>query len=491
MWEMKKLERSMGRAGDQAHWRELAAEHDRVSGADSWRQREDGELFDARQIRSRYHRLRERCEEGDTEEVLFALNEGIHGNMGGMGKPILYKQSKLGTKVLIEDYVSTLEYALRQVAAAPEAEIPFDDKLDFFRRASHCFGRSALTLSGGSGLIYFHHGVVHSLLEADLLPKVISGSSAGAWMCAQLGTMNDEQLRNHFLHKRYDFNNDLSAGEMLGLLSGRNRSEVENERDEVIDAFVGNQTFQEAYEHTGRYINISIAPYERHQTSRLMNAIASPNVTIRSAVRASSSVPGMVEPVGLEAKDSRGRIKPYLRNRLWVDGSFSEDLPFKRLSRLFGVNHYIVSMINPMAVPFLREDPKTAPDSVRKSMRSLYFQALKESIKTARRWAAPGIRNRADAMLGMVYQLMDQDYSGDINIVMNTAQIRPRHLTFNYKGEDDIQGLIQAGQRAAWPKIDQIRNATLVSRVVDELLTELEQDAVANKHTTHKAHMTL
>ena len=25
MWEMKKLERSMSRAGDQTHWRELAA----------------------------------------------------------------------------------------------------------------------------------------------------------------------------------------------------------------------------------------------------------------------------------------------------------------------------------------------------------------------------------------------------------------------------------------------------------------------------------
>jgi predicted acylesterase/phospholipase RssA len=491
IWEMKKLERSMGRAEDLDAWRALAATHDRVSGADAWKHREDSELYDARQIRSRYHLLRERSEEGDNEEVLFALNEGIHGNMGGMGKATLYKRSKQGTKVLIEEYVQTVCSALRQVAAAPEADIPFDDKLDFFRRASHCFGRSALALSGGSGLIYFHHGVVQTLLEANLLPKVISGSSAGAWMCAQLGTLRDEELRDHFLSKRYEFNHGLSSAEILGLFSGQNRSVVENSRDEVIEAFIGNQTFQEAYEHTGRYINISIAPFERHQNSRLLNAIASPNVTIRSAVRASSSVPGMVGAVGLEAKDSRGRVKSYLRNQLWVDGSFSEDLPFKRMSRLFGVNHYIVSMINPMAVPFLREDPKTAPDSVRKSLRSLYFQGLKESIKTARRWAAPGIRNRTDALLGMVYRLMDQDYSGDINIVMRASQIRARHMLFSYRGEDEIEELIRAGQRATWPKLDQIRNATSVSRVVDELLSTLELDAVANKHTTHKAHMTL
>lgn len=490
-WRLRQLERAMSGAEDMLQWRQLAAAHDRLSGADMWKEREDSELFDARQIQNRYHRLRERCEERCSDEILFALNEGIHGNMGGMGGAALYERSMLGTKSLIENYVAMINTALRQLAAVPEAEIPFDRKLDFFRRASHCFGRSALALSGGSGLIYFHHGVVQSLLDVDLLPKVISGSSAGAWMCAQLGTRSNEELRNYFRQKRYEFNHGLSRREMMGVFSGQNRHSMENARDAVIDAFVGNQTFQEAFEHTGRYINISIAPFERHQTSRLMNAIASPNVTIRSAVRASSSLPGMVNPVGLEAKDSRGRIKPYLRHRLWVDGSLSEDLPFKRLARLFGVNHYIVSMINPLAVPFLRKDPKTTPDSVVKSMRSLYFHSLKETIKTARRWAVPGQRNRVDAMLGTAYQLMNQDYSGDINIVMKPSQIRARHMLFEYKDEGDIQGLILAGQRACWPRIDRIRIATAVAGVVDELLEELEQEAIIGNHAVHQAHMTL
>jgi NTE family protein len=199
----------------------------------------------------------------------------------------------------------------------------------------------------------------------------------------------------------------------------------------------------------------------------------------------------MVDPVGLEAKDSRGRIKPYLRHRLWVDGSLSEDLPFKRLSRLFGVNHYIVSMINPLAVPFLRKDPKTTPDSIAKSMRSLYFHGLKETIKTARRWSVPGQRNRMDAMLGTAYRLMNQDYSGDINIVMNPSQIRARHMLFEYEDEEEIQGLIRAGQRACWPRLDRIRIATAVSGVVDELLEEMEQEAITSKHAPRKAHMTL
>ena len=47
---------------------------------------------------------------------------------------------------------------------------------------------------------------------------------------------------------------------------------------ESIERNIPNMTFQEACEKTGRYINISIAPHESYQKSRLLNAIASPNV---------------------------------------------------------------------------------------------------------------------------------------------------------------------------------------------------------------------
>ena len=48
------------------------------------------------------------------------------------------------------------------------------DMLEFFRRASHCFGRSALMLSGGGVLGFYHLGVVKTLLDQGLLPRVIS-----------------------------------------------------------------------------------------------------------------------------------------------------------------------------------------------------------------------------------------------------------------------------------------------------------------------------
>jgi predicted acylesterase/phospholipase RssA len=42
------------------------------------------------------------------------------------------------------------------------------------------YGRSALLLSGGGGLGIYHMGVVKALLEVGMLPRVISGSSAGS-----------------------------------------------------------------------------------------------------------------------------------------------------------------------------------------------------------------------------------------------------------------------------------------------------------------------
>ncbi|MCA9580009.1 MAG: hypothetical protein KC668_31490, partial [Myxococcales bacterium] len=176
------------------------------------------------------------------------------------------------------------------------------------------------------------------------------------WLCAQIGTRTDEELeQGHFEDFRYDLPTHLSPFRVLAGLEKEVTPQVVKQM--AIDSFCNDMTFQEAYEHTGRYINVSIAPVERHQASRLLNAITSPNVYIRSAIDASASIPGVVPPVTLYAKGADGKPKPYLPSRKWVDGSFAQDLPAKRLARLFGINHYIVSLINPVAVPFV-DDPK-------------------------------------------------------------------------------------------------------------------------------------
>lgn len=127
---------------------------------------------------------------------------------------------------------------------------------------------------------------------------------------------------------------------------------------EMVERLVPDMTFQEALERTGRHINISIAPAETHQTSPLLNATTTPNVLIRQAIIASSAVPGVYPPVTLLARDKYGNKKEYMPSRKWVDGAVSDDLPAKRLARLYGVNHYIVSQTNPHIIPFIRDSQR-------------------------------------------------------------------------------------------------------------------------------------
>ena len=73
-------------------------------------------------------------------------------------------------------------------------DIDFAEKLDFFRRADHCFGHSAFMMSGSGSLFYFHIGVVRALLDQGLLPNVLSGSSGGAFVGALLSTHSTTEL---------------------------------------------------------------------------------------------------------------------------------------------------------------------------------------------------------------------------------------------------------------------------------------------------------
>ena len=131
--------------------------------------------------------------------------------------------------------------------------------------------------------------------------------------------------------------------------------------EKLIESTIPDLTFGEAYAKTGRQVSITVAPAEPHQRSRLLYAVSSPHVYLRSAAMASCAIPGVFPAVMLQAKNEKGERQPYLPARRWVDGSVADDLPAKRLSRLYSTNHYIVSMVNPIARAFLPRDDKVRP----------------------------------------------------------------------------------------------------------------------------------
>ncbi|MEZ5504006.1 MAG: patatin-like phospholipase family protein [Halioglobus sp.] len=310
--KLKNLEKQMDKATSYEEWSAAALQHDELSGQKRWREIDQTSQYDFAQIRLRLDKIRSLRARHDYHGLLFTLNEGIHGNMGGMGRHSLYTRAKFGTKRLIEQYVDEIDDALRLLAELDTSIITVQEKLDFFYRANICFGRSALMLSGGGVLGFYHLGVVRTLLDQGLLPRVISGSSAGALVAGVLGTHTDRELEKFYDPANVLFEAEREASAFSRMFFGANPQIDVSDLEKLVARMVPDMTFQEAYEKTGRQISIPVAPAELHQRSRLLNAITSPNVYVRAAVMASCAVPGVFPPVMLMAKNQHGERQPYL-----------------------------------------------------------------------------------------------------------------------------------------------------------------------------------
>lgn len=485
---LDKLEKRINNAKNYDEWKMLAIRHDELSGMGKWKEREDSNLYDSGSIRRRLERLRSLREANDNHGLLFNLNEGIHGNMGGMGQPILHAKAKFGTKRLITQYIDEIVDALEHIAQVSETEISFNEKLDFFRRASHCFGRSALMLSGGAALGYFHVGVTKTMVEEGILPDIISGSSAGSLVAGVLGTHTDEELLEAFKLDNLLTEAIEESHWLNRLLFGRNQHFNIEDLENTVARLIPDLTFQEAYERTGRHVNIPVAPAELHQTSRLLNAITSPNVYVRKAVMASCAVPGVYPPVVLSAKNAHGERQPYLPSRKWVDGSVNDDLPAKRLGRLYGVNHYIASQTNPLVLMFI-SDPKLEKGLTKSALR-LGSKALTETVRTVSSFSKQTFSYwpRFNLFMNMYSSVLSQDYTADINIFPGYRLFNPAKL-FVHLSEKQLMDLIYAGEQAIWPKVEIIRNCTKISRTLDRLLEGMEHESLNQLSNQHHKKM--
>jgi TAG lipase/steryl ester hydrolase/phospholipase A2/LPA acyltransferase len=125
------------------------------------------------------------------------MRGGLARDQYGMQHEGLFSRATAGTKRIVEKYHDTTSYALDFICDSEieDEEIPTDAKLAFFNETRHSYGRSALLLSGGAYLGYYHLGVVKALWNESLLPRVISGASAGSLMAGTIGTRNDDELR--------------------------------------------------------------------------------------------------------------------------------------------------------------------------------------------------------------------------------------------------------------------------------------------------------
>jgi NTE family protein len=466
---IQKLQKDIDNAPNYDAWQNAALSLDHIEGNDEWKRIDKSSLYDYTLISRRLEQLRLSHRTNDIAQLIRALREGLHHDLGNMGNYKLYNKSHIGTKKLIEDYVSQVCYSLDYLCDNDVPELPLDKKLGFFEDTSLSFGRPSLLLSGGATLGLFHLGVVKALWEHDLLPQVIAGSSIGSIIAGIIGTRTDDELGA--LLDRDD--HDLQAWKYLGLkglLLGRGLFDAKN-LEQCIRLNIGEQTFQEAYEHSGRSTNISVSPAAiRNQKSRLLCGYTSPYVTIWSAALASCSIPGIFPPATLIQKNANNSLSPYLPLHRWVDGSVKSDLPIERLTHLYDVNYHVVSQTNPHIVPFIPEGGH-APDP---SWTNLPWRMLKSELQYHGTGVFDFLRKKAPTEIlrqtaGHAYTVMAQRYYGDVTIAPRYTVSDFMKITKNPTPEM-LQQFMLEGQRATWPQISMIKAHSQISQTLEQCI---------------------
>ena len=461
---------AMQQATDYAGWREAAAELDHREGLDAWREDDASEDYDWRLIRSRLRQIRQCREEGAHRALVHHLRQGLHWNLGNTGNTVLYGVARVGTKKLITDYLLAVCEALEWVSELPDTALTHVEKLRFFHDVALSYGRSALMLSGGATLGLFHVGVVKALFREGLLPTVLSGSSAGSVVAATVGSRTPEEAEQLMdpANAYYHFWRVLPMRDILRRGALMDADQLKR----AIAENVHDLTFEDAHARSGRIVNITVSPAGSNQAPRLLNYLTFPFLYLREAVLASCAVPLLFPPVMLMTRGEDGDRTPYMPLLRWNDGSLKSDLPMLRLRRLHNVNHFIVSQTNPHVLPFVSRSESS--NGLISGTRDLTYSAAKGIATGALNFARanmpiPGLRQPLDTAAG----LLDQDYRGHINIVPEVSLWRYANVTANPTLESITRFMLE-GERATWPRMEMIRNQTVVAATLDRLLVQLE-----------------
>ena len=511
-------------------WKVYAEQLDKLRGYDKWRSEDEDLLFDSRILKKRITDTVQMIKQDDIFNLMFRLRGALARDQYGMQNEGLFTKATVGTKYIIENYHETVVSALNYICDSPSGEdIPMDAKLAFFNETRHAYGRTALLLSGGAYLGYYHMGVSKALWEEGLLPRVISGASAGSLMAAMIGTKTDEGLDEAFHPEfghtkfrrdffRYSSVPTSSIAKKLQKLIPENlrwigdillcfifdgkivNLDTEHFKRVVLDN-VGTCTFQEAFDRTGRIINITVAPLNNYDPPRLLNYLTAPHVCVWSAAVASCALPGFFESSLLIVKEPNGVFRPeheWTRQGLleadtviaggqtYSDGSLENDLPMQQLSELFNVNHFIISQANPhsalLSTLSLRANVWTS--SVY-GVVVAYVRFLKAQCRDWLRNIVSLINFRSNAPAWSTkrgfFQTLTQDYEGreiDVTIMPWVGHIGVIQAFWNVlKNPTDAEysSVVAHAETNTWPFISRIKAHCMVEMTLDKCVQRLRK----------------
>ncbi|KAK8049275.1 patatin-like phospholipase domain-containing protein [Apiospora phragmitis] len=497
----EKLRRNLRATSSYKDWVQAAKELDSYLGNTAWKEENEYAYYDSKTVRRVWEQIRKlrRAAEvqeldgdgtsvtsnGDTkagsdgkkpiEELRVMIEACVKSNFVGVENPRLYSETYFGTKNLVQNFVDEVEKSTRLLVKT--TQIPLEQKRTLFKHLHANYGRTALCLSGGATFAYYHFGVVKALLEAELIPEVITGTSGGALVAALVATRTNEELKQLLIpalaYKIKACSEPLSTWLPRWWRTGARFDSVDWARQCSWWAH-GSMTFREAYERTGRILNVSCVPADPHSPTILCNYLTSPDCVIWSAVLASAAVPGILNPVVLMMKNQDGSLSPYSFGHKWKDGSLRTDIPIKALNLHFNVNFTIVSQVNPHISLFFFSSRGTVgtPVTHRKGRgwRGGYLgSAAEQYIKLdLTKWLK--VLKHLELLprpLGQDWsQLWLQQFGGTITI---WPKSKPSDMfrILNDPDEDRLARMIHEGQQSAFPKLKFISNRLKVEREIE------------------------
>lgn len=477
----RELYKRMATAENYEEWLQAAESLETIAGVDRrtrWKQ--DVQLYDRKLLEERLLHLRQVRKSGDISDLMFALRADLLRNLGNMTNSAIHEHFPVVPEPIIQ-FIDEVKECLHSITAYNQADLSWNEKYAYLRETRHAFGRTALVLSGGGSLGSFHVGVVKALYDQNLLPKVLSGSSAGSIVCAIVATKTDEEL-GPLLRDFEDFDMAFFGNSTFPqffkhlLLKGTLQDiDVLQRR---LRTLLGDMTFLQAYNKTGRILNVAVTAADTNEPPRLLNFLTAPNVIIWSAVACSSAFPYLFSPGELLAFDSKGRpVKLQSRSfpimskganmgpgngpaseRRWRDGSLELDLPMRGLSEMFNVNYFLVSQTNPHIVPFLymkRGLSRRAASLFEAELKHRCGQVME--VLPRMKWL----------------KVFAQPWEGDITMVLPPTFYSLNKAVTNPSSQD-LGDSIRQGERATWKKLSAIQANCGIEIALDECIAILK-----------------
>lgn len=239
----------------------------------------------------------------------------------------------------------------------------------------------------------------------------------------------------------------------------------------VIRTHMGDLTFLEAYERTGRILNITVSSTRPCELPLLLNYLTAPDVLIWSAAAASCALPFLYESVELLAKVA-GRTVPYHPSGLkFSDGSVGSDLPMRRLAELFNINQFIVSQVNPHMLLLL--DSTTNRGGFLSKLKYLMRTELRHRVLQL---STLGMLPRA---LGFLTSAFAQPFEGDITIM---PRVHWSHFGLLLSNPTPLilRQLSRHGYRSAFAACELIRDRTAIERALEDAILQVNRKLVSD-----------